>query len=83
LTRRPRVPATRKQNALYILPSIPDELSPELKDGLAIRNACATEGVCTGCGAVGVLSADAEYEGIFHYTFQHEPSCGALTDEAA
>ena len=53
-----------------------------LKNALAIRNACATEGVCPGCGAVGVVTADAKYKGIYHYTFQHEPACPALTDAA-
>lgn len=54
----------------------------ELKNALAIRNACATEGRCPGCGAEGELSPDTELEGLFHYTFRHEPWCGALTDEA-
>ena len=83
MSRRPRIPGTRKGGALYVLPEIRDDLPSELKNALAIRNACATEGVCPGCGVVGVLEADAKYEGIFHYTFQHEPWCGALTDEAA
>jgi hypothetical protein len=32
---------------------------------------------------VGEIEADAEHEGIYHYTFRHEPWCGALIDEAA
>jgi hypothetical protein len=64
-------------------PPSPRPRHSQLKNALAIRNACATEGVCPDCGAVGVLEADAEHEAIFHYTFRHEPWCGPLTDEAA
>lgn len=83
MSRRLRIPGTNSQRVLYVLPPIPDELDDETKNALAIRNACATAGVCPGCGVVGVLSADWKYEGLFHYTFRHEPWCGALTDEVA
>ena len=79
---RPRIPGTHK-NTLFVLPAIRDDAPPELKNALAIRNACATEGRCPDCGAVGELHPDAEHEGLFHYIFEHEPWCGALTDEAA
>jgi hypothetical protein len=83
VSRHPRIPGTRKRGTLYVLPEIRDEWPVELKDALAIRNACATEGRCPSCGVVGVLSADTELDGLFHYTFEHEIWCGALTDEAA
>jgi hypothetical protein len=82
MSRRPRIPGMRKRT-LFILPEIHDDDPPELKNALAIRNACTTEGRCPDCGAVGELNPDADYPGIFHYTFRHEPWCGALTDEAA
>jgi len=83
VTGRPRIPGTRSSRVLYILPTIPDELDDETKNALAIRNACSVEGRCPCCGALGEIEPDAEYEGIYHYTFRHEPWCGALTDEAA
>jgi hypothetical protein len=79
--RRPRVPGSRR--TLFVLPEIRDEWPEDLKDAIAIRNACATEGVCPSCGVVGELHADERHDGIYHYVFQHEPACGALTDEAA
>jgi hypothetical protein len=83
--RRRRIPGTTRRplNVLYVLSEIADELDQRVKNALAIRNACATEGRCPGCGVVGVVIPDAEHEGLFHYTFRHEPWCAALTDEAA
>jgi hypothetical protein len=82
--RRPRIPGTTgRKKTLFILAGIRDEHPVAIKNALAIRNACATEGVCPACGAVGVVAPDAKFDGVFHLTFQHEPSCPALTDEAA
>lgn len=83
VTLPPRIPGIRGKRVLYILPTIPDELDEATKDALAIRNACSVEGVCPDCGAVGEVEPDTEDEGIYHYTFRHEPRCGALTNEAA
>jgi hypothetical protein len=83
LSRRPRIPGTRKRGTLYVLPEIRDEWPDALKDAVAIRNACATEGVCPGCGVIGELHPDPVYKGIRHYVFRHESWCPALTDEAA
>ena len=83
MTHRPRIPGTSRPKTLYVLPAIPDELPPELKNALAIRNACATQGVCPHCGVVGEVQPDAELEGLFHYTFRHEPWCAALRDGEA
>ena len=83
MSRRPRVPGTPGKKTLYVLPDIHDDDPVALKNALAIRNACAVEGVCPGCGVVGVLAADPEHERIYHYTFEHEPTCPGLTDEAA
>jgi hypothetical protein len=80
--RRSRIPGSYRQRTLLLLPSIPDELGDEVKDALALRNACSVEGRCPDCGAVGVITADASCAGIFHLTFEHESDCGALTDEA-
>jgi hypothetical protein len=77
VTRRPRIAGTR---ALFLLPSIPDDLDPATKNALAVRNACATEGVCPCCHAVGELYADDELEGVFHIVFAHEPECVVLAD---
>lgn len=83
MIRRARIPATRRARVLYVLPTIPDELAPELKSALAIRNACTVEGVCPACGAAGELLADDELEDVWHLVFRHEPECGTLTDDEA
>ena len=83
MSRPARIPGTRRGGVLYVLPSIPDELDPELKNALAPRNACMVEGRCPSCGAEPDLYRDAELEGVFRAVFRHDPDCGALTDEAA
>jgi hypothetical protein len=82
VSRRPRIPGTSGRKTLYVLPEIRDSDPVELKNALAIRNACATQGRCPGCGAVGELQPDEEYDGLWHCTFRHESWCGVLTDEA-
>jgi hypothetical protein len=78
--RPPRIPGTssRPRRVLYLLPEIPDDAPESVKDALAVRNACATEGVCPDCGAVGELQSDAALPGVFHLTFRHEPDCCVL-----
>ena len=78
--KRPRIPGTRCGPALYVLPETPDRAAPEIKNALAIRNACVTEGICRACGAVGEIHPDRHYNGIWHYVFEHEPSCPVLAD---
>lgn len=81
MTRRPpRIPGTRSGRVLYALPEIPDAASPKVKNALAVRNLCATEGRCPACGAVGEVTADAELKGLFHMTFRHEDWCVVLAD---
>jgi hypothetical protein len=82
VTRRPRIPGTRK-GTLYVLPGIRDEWPAEVKNALAIRNACATEGRCPCCGVVGEIVPDPEIERLNHYVFEHKADCEALTDGAA
>jgi hypothetical protein len=83
--RRPRIPGTpgRNRKTLFMLPGIRDDDPVELKNALAIRNACATKGRCPACGVVGEVVPDEKFERIYHYVFMHEPDCPALTDEAA
>jgi hypothetical protein len=80
--RRPRIPGTRNPRRLCVLPSIPDQLDPKLKNALAIRNACAIEGKCHACGTVGELEPDPT-ELMFHLTFRHEDWCPVLSDGEA
>lgn len=68
-----------KPRALYLLPSIPDGLPAEIKNGLAIRNACATEGRCPACGTVGQIHGP-DRDGFMHLVFEHEDECGVLHD---
>jgi hypothetical protein len=83
--KRHRIPGTssRPLRALYLLPEIPDDAPEQLKNALAIRNACATEGRCPDCGAVGELRPDAALPGVFHLTFRHDDDCGVLRDPEA
>ena len=77
-----RIPGLyRKGSSLYLLPSIPDDAPAELKNALAIRNACAIEGKCPSCGATGELTF--EQNGLGHLTFHHEPECPVLHDQEA
>jgi hypothetical protein len=68
----------RPVRTLYVLPSIPDELDEELKNGLAIRNACATGGRCPVCGVTPELHVDRA--GIHHLVFCHEDGCPVTRD---
>ena len=81
MTRRPRIPGTTSKRTLFVLPSIPDDAPEELKDAIAIRNACTTEGRCPVCGAIGEVAPDPKYAGIYHITFRHEDFCPVLRDE--
>lgn len=85
MSRRPRIPGTssRRLRALYLLAEIPDDAPEDVKNGLAIRNACATEGRCPSCGATGELHADPDMPGVFHLTFRHEDGCGVVCDPEA
>jgi hypothetical protein len=80
--KRSRIPATRCRT-LLVLPSIADDYPEEIKNGLAVRNACATEGACPVCGATGELYQDRELTGVFHLLFEHEVWCSCLTDGVA
>ena len=79
-----RVPGTyrkRRSSVLYVLPSIPDDASADLKNALAIRNSCVTEGRCPACGAVPDL--DYNQQGIDLLTFRHEKTCPVLRDDGS
>jgi hypothetical protein len=80
--RRSRVPGTRV-STLFVLPSIPDDAPEALKDGLAIRNACAVEGRCPVCGVEPDLVADRKLAGVWHLVFRHEDECPGLRDPEA
>jgi hypothetical protein len=80
--RRPRIPGTTRPRALYVLPAIPDDAPEQLKNALAIRNACAIEGRCPSCGARGEL-VGPDADGCWHLVFRHEDDCGALLDGKA
>lgn len=83
MTRRPRVPGmSAKPRALLLLPSIPDDAPETLKNGLAIRNAATTSGVCPDCGARGELRGPDKH-GLLHLCFVHEDECAVLLDPEA
>lgn len=74
-------PPPGARRAAYVLPAIPDTASDDVKNSLAIRNACAIDGVCPDCGAIGELAPDKEMDGAFRLTFAHEPGCRSLQIE--
>jgi hypothetical protein len=82
MAKQSRIPGmiTRR---LFILPKIRDDDSPERKNALAVRNACATEGRCPCCRVVGEITPDPVLAGLWHYTFGHEDWCVVLADEDA
>ena len=71
-----------KLRAVYLLPSIPDDAPERWKNGVAIRNACATTGRCPDCRARGELRGPDE-RGLLHLVFEHENGCGVLHDGEA
>lgn len=77
-----RVPGTRRRRrALAVLPSIPDDAPAEMKNALAIRNACLTEGRCPSCGTTPRVTVDRH--GFGHLTFEHDDSCPVLRDDGS
>ena len=83
MTHASRIPGTRTGRTLLVLPGIPDDLEPRLKNALAIRNAATTAGRCPDCGAEPDLYLDIHHAGVGHLVFRHEPDCHALTDQTA
>jgi len=83
VTRRTGIPGTRTGRTLLILPRIPDDLEPDVKNALAIRNTASTTGTCPDCGAESQLYLDTDEPGIGHLVFRHENDCRALTDVTA
>jgi hypothetical protein len=78
--RQPRIPGTTKPaRVLYFLPAIPDDAPTELKNGLAVRNACAVDGRCPECGAVGEVRGFGAM--AYRCTFTREDGCAALLEE--
>ena len=76
--RRPRVPGLSRSRTLYVLTSIRDSLDPAMKNAVAVRNVCATEGRCPICGARGELHPVER--GISRLVFRHADGCPALRD---
>ncbi len=67
-----------QEKTVHVLPSIPDDASPALKDAIAIRNAASTTGRCQ-CGAeVEIVGRDEI--GVIHALFVHEDDCPAADD---
>jgi hypothetical protein len=77
MAKQARIPGTR---TLYVLPEIRDDDPPARKNAMAVRNACAIEGRCPCCRAVGEFSKDTEFEGVYHWTFRHDAWCVVVAD---
>jgi hypothetical protein len=65
---------------MFVLPSIPDDATTTVKNALAARNVCATEGRCPECGCVGHL--EPVEPRIFQVNFEHEPGCIVIAEVA-
>jgi hypothetical protein len=63
---------------LFVLPGIDDSLDERTKNGLAIRNICATSGSCPTCGARGEWHWVERR--IWRLAFRHGAGCPALLD---
>jgi hypothetical protein len=81
VSRRKRIPCTRRPKALFVLPAIPDEAPAAVKNALAIRNQCSVEGHCPACDAEPELYLDQH--GIHHLVFRHDEDCPCLRDGEA
>jgi hypothetical protein len=68
----------RSLSTLFVLPSIPDDLDPSVKDGLAVRNAATVEGRCPVCLVEPELHPGGA--GIYHLVFRHDDDCPATRD---
>ena len=82
MKRPSRLHGTRANRTLFVLPAILDDLEPDEKNSIALRNRCATEGRGPSCGTVGEVIPDA-LPGIYHFVFRHGRSCKAATDNEA
>lgn len=81
MTRPPRIVGTfSRGRTLFVLPEIDDDAPTEVKDGLAIRNACSVRGICPDCGATGEITTGQHDDGFHHITFLHEDWCRVLRD---
>jgi hypothetical protein len=67
---------------MFVLPEIHDAAPESWKNGLAIRNAASTSGVCPDCGTRGRI-AGPDRDGIYHVIFEHEPDCSVVSDGEA
>ncbi len=70
----------RRGRTLVITPAIPDDASPTLKNGLAIRNVATRSGRCPSCGAVAKIVTPPTPGGIGEALMEHEHDCPALTE---
>lgn len=62
----------------YVVPEIPDDASPEMKNGLAVRNAATMTGRCPACGSVAELIEAPGADRIGRARISHEKECPAL-----
>ncbi len=68
----------RRRRSIVIAPPIPDDASPEVKNGLAVRNAATRSGRCPSCGALAEIVTPPAPGSIGEARMTHEPDCPAL-----
>jgi hypothetical protein len=68
------------RRALYVVPQVPEDAPPRLREGIARRRLAAREGCCR-CGAEGpepfTLAATVAPGSVNHTTVEHENDCPA------
>ncbi|HVA03482.1 MAG TPA: hypothetical protein VMU64_06990 [Acidimicrobiales bacterium] len=68
-------------STVFVLPEIPEDSPPEVREGLARRALVATTGKCP-CGAELVIPHDLEPGTVTTITIEHEPGCPAVLADA-
>jgi hypothetical protein len=73
---RRRVHRSGGRRVLFVLSSIPDDATPQIKNALAIRNAASRSGRCPSCRAV--VRVEQLGPRIYRGRFEHKPGCAVL-----
>jgi hypothetical protein len=73
---RRRVHRSGGRRVLFVLSSIPDDATPQIKNALAIRNAASRSGACPSCGAV--VQVKQFGPRLYRGRFEHQPGCAVL-----
>jgi len=68
------------RRAVLVVPSIPDDAPPALKNGLGIRNRATATGTCPACGATAEIAGPIQPGRVTHVYMGHDGGCPALLE---